>query len=84
MILFGLMGMRFDQQGVRFQPCVPSGIVFVEIQNMKYRNMDLHVTIRGSGIKVKECTINGQVSEASFLNASNVGRQHVVMVLSPR
>ena len=50
---------------------------------MKYRNMDLHVTIRGNGTKMKECTISGKASEIPFLEASNVGRRHVVIVVSP-
>ena len=83
MILLGLAGMRFDTDGVRFEPCVPSGIAFVEIHNMKYRNMDLDITVRGTGTKVRQCVINGQASEIPFLDASNDGDQHVVLVLSP-
>ena len=83
MVLLGLSGMQFDTEGVRFQPCVPEGISFVEVQNLKYRNMDLMITIRGSGTKVTECTINGQASEIPFLDASEDGRQHVVIALSP-
>ena len=82
MILLGLAGMRFDTEGVGFQPCVPSGISFVEIQNLKYRNMDLTVTIHGSGTNVKECTINGQAAEVPWLSVSDAGRQHVVISLS--
>ena len=82
-ILLGLAGMRSDTEGVRFEPCVPSGVSFVEIQNLKYRNMDLRVTIRGSGTKVKECMVNGQSSKVPFLSGSQAGRQHVVIVLSP-
>jgi hypothetical protein len=82
MLLLGLAGMRFDTDGVRFDPCVPSGITFVEIQNLTYRNMDLTLTIRGSGTKVTECTLNGQATEIPFVNASEDGRQHVVIVLA--
>jgi glycogen debranching enzyme len=80
MILLGLAGMRFDTQGVRFQPCVPSTISLVEIQNLRYRNMEMVITIRGSGTNVKECTVNGQALDAPFLNPSTAGRQHVVIL----
>ncbi len=82
MILLGLAGMRFDTEGLGFQPCVPSGISFVEIQNLKYRNMDLTVTIQGSGTSVKECKINGHAAEVPWLSVSDAGLQHVVISLS--
>ena len=83
MILAGLAGMRFDTGGVEFQPCVPKGISLVELQNLKYRNMDLTVTIRGAGTKLKECTINGIAAAPPFLKASTSGPQHIVLVLDP-
>jgi glycogen debranching enzyme len=83
MILLGLAGMRFDTKGVRFEPCVPGGIAFVEIQNVKYRNMNLHVIIHGNGTKIKECTINGQPAGIPFLESSRDGQQHVALILGP-
>ena len=57
-----------------------STISLVEIQNLRYRNMDLVITIRGSGTNVKECTVNGQALDAPLLNPSTAGRQHVVIL----
>jgi hypothetical protein len=84
MILLGLVGMRFDTDGVRLEPCVPSGVTFVEIRNLRYRKMNLSVTIQGSGTNVKECTINGQpAGESPLLGASETGPRHAVIVLKP-
>ena len=77
MILLGLAGMRFDTRESGW--CVPSGISFVEIQNLESRNMELTVTIQGSGTSVKECTINGQAAEVPWLSVSDAGLQHVVI-----
>jgi hypothetical protein len=70
----------FEQ--TEFDPCVPSGISFVEIQNMKYRNMDLTITIRGGGAKVKECTISGRASDTPLLESSELGTKRVVLTMA--
>lgn len=80
MVLLGLVGMRFDCDGLRFQPCLPDGISFLEIDNLKYRRMHLKITIHGSGTKIKECTINGK-SAAPFVDVARTGRQDVVIRL---
>lgn len=84
MVLLGLAGMRFDTEGLEFQPSVPSYVSFVEIQNLKYRNMDLTISIHGRGTKIKECTINKQASEIPRLSASSTGHQHVIIVLGSK
>jgi glycogen debranching enzyme len=84
MVLLGLAGMRFDNEGVRFQPCVPKGISHVELRNVKYRSMDLDLTIRGTGTKVGQCLINGREVKGGLLGAGGVGRNQVVITLSDR
>ena len=81
MILLGLAGMRFDCDGVRFCPCVPDGISSVEIENVKYRNMYLNITVRGTGTKIKSCTINGKNPGTAFVGVAQTGRQDVVIAL---
>jgi hypothetical protein len=84
MVLLGLAGMRFDNEGVRFQPCIPKEISHVELRNIKYRSMNLDLTIRGTGTKVKQCLINGQEVKDGLLGAGGVGRNQVVITLSDR
>ncbi len=81
MILMGLVGMRFDEDGVRFQPCIPRGISSVEIQNVKYRGMNLHITIQGSGPTITQCVVNGKPVDAPFLRATGMGVQQVAITL---
>jgi len=82
MVLLGLAGMRFDTDGIRFQPCVPKGISTVELRNLNYRKMMIDVTIRGSGTKVKELLVNGKASADGFLAAQDEGRKAVTITLA--
>jgi glycogen debranching enzyme len=81
MILLGLVGMRFDCDGVQFQPCVPDGITYVEIENVKVRDMRLKITIQGTGTKIKDCTINGKRVDTPFVGVGSTGRQDIVIAL---
>jgi len=81
MILLGLVGMRFDADGVQFRPCVPDGISYVQIDNVKYRNMLLKITIQGTGTKIKQCTINGKNAATAFVGVTKTGRQDIVIVV---
>ena len=81
MVFLGLVGMRFDTDGVRFQPCVPTGISSVELRNVNCRNMNLHVTIRGIGTKVQSCLVNGKESRDGFLPATSEGHQEVTIMV---
>jgi hypothetical protein len=81
MILSGLVGLRFDTDGVRWQPCVPDGITSVELAGVPYRNMTLDITIRGAGTQVKQCSVNGRESTDRFLPATEVGRQQITITL---
>jgi glycogen debranching enzyme len=81
MVLLGLVGMRFDTDGVRFEPCVPSGISTVDLRNVRYRKMSISVTIRGTGTRVRQCLINGKDAGDHRLPAGAEGPQDVVIVL---
>ena len=81
MIFLGLAGMRFDADGLRFQPCIPKGISKVELRNVNYRRMNLEVTIHGSGTKIKDVLVNGERSADGFLPAKQTGRKEIVITL---
>ena len=82
MVLLGLVGMRFDTDGVRFQPCIAKGISSVELRNLNYRKVNLAVTIRGTGTKVKQCLVNGQESRDGFVPATDEGHREVTIILA--
>jgi glycogen debranching enzyme len=84
MILLGLAGMRFDSDGIRFQPCVPKGLSHVELRSVTYRSMNLDLTIQGTGTTVKRCLINGQEVKDGLLGAVGEGRKQVTIIISDR
>ncbi len=78
MILFGLVGLRFDTAEVQLQPCIPNGVSFVQLQNLKVRDISLDITIHGTGTKVKGCTIDGQNS-GPVLSLAGSARKDIVI-----
>jgi hypothetical protein len=81
MTFLGLAGLRFDADGVRFQPCLPKGISHVEFRNIAYRSMRLHVIVHGSGTRVTQFLVNGKVTEEKFLSAREEGDRTVTIVV---
>ncbi len=82
MVLLGLVGLRFETRGVRFQPCIPKGLALVRLQNLRYRAMTLDVTIRGTGTRVCQCRINGKDRPEAFLAADSRGPHEVYILVS--
>jgi hypothetical protein len=79
MVLMGLAGMRFDVNGVRFQPCLPKGVGRVHLANIRYRKMALAITVSGNGSKIKKCSIDGKEAKDCFLPADGEGRKVVLI-----
>ncbi|MGA2066538.1 MAG: glycosyl hydrolase family 65 protein [Thermoguttaceae bacterium] len=84
MVLLGLAGLRFDADGVRFQPCLPSGISRVELRNVNYRRMNLDLTIRGTGTAVEQCLINAREAKDGLLGAAGEGRKQITIGVNGR
>ncbi len=83
MVLMGLAGMRFQREGVSFEPCVPKGITRVELRNVQYRKASLHVVIEGTGTKLQECRIDGRPAGKPFVAADSAGRKEVFLRVVP-
>ena len=81
MVFMGLAGMRFDTDGVRFQPCLPKGVSNVHLSNIRYRKMALDITVQGNGAKIKQCRINGKEAKDCFLPADGEGRKVVTITV---
>jgi hypothetical protein len=77
MVFMGLVGMRFDAEGVRFRPCVPKGISRVELRNIAYSKMTLDISIRGTGTNIKQVLVDNKESADGFLAAQDEGHRTV-------
>ena len=60
MIQYGLLGLRFTNNGITFSPYLPENIHYIELKNVVYRQSTLDIIIKGSGKKIKMFSINGQ------------------------
>jgi len=82
LILMGLFGMRFDPDGVRFQPCVPVGSGWARLRGLRYRNAELDIEITGTGSTISAFRVNGVSSENGLILASTRGVQRVEIELT--
>jgi hypothetical protein len=55
----GLLGLRFDDDQVRFAPVVPAGFSRVRLSGLPCRAMTLDVTVTGAGTRVTSCQVDG-------------------------
>lgn len=58
----GLFGIRADEQGLAFRPCLPKGFGVVSMRGFRYRAATIDLTVRGGGCRVKACTVDGRAS----------------------
>ena len=77
MIFQGLMGMGFSPEGISFAPLLPEGYTHVRLSFLPYRDMLLDIHLTGSGRKVAQFKINGEVSAEPFLPATGKGQINV-------
>lgn len=60
MMTNGLFGMRFEPEGLRFEPLVPKGWGDVTLSGVPYRAATLDLVLRGSGTKVRALRLDGE------------------------
>lgn len=77
MVIFGLLGARVDESGIRFAPCIPKHFKQVELSNLRFRDMTIQIKIVGAGTAIKSARVNGKKSESASLNHSLKGAQQL-------
>ncbi len=81
LFLLDVFGMRFQENGVLFQPVGLSGLEQISLEGIPYRKALLDITLKGSGSRVAACSINGQRVAKAFVPASATGRIRVEILL---
>jgi len=79
MIYHGLFGMAFEEKGVRFAPVVPERFQELKLANVKYRNAQLDLVIKGNGVNVREARLDGKLLPRPALDAAASGA-HVLEI----
>lgn len=81
-VLRVIMGMEFGADGIGFAPVVPYALGGQKrLSGIKYRDMDLSVTVAGSGNRIKTFAINGEVRARHFLPAGMKGKVKVEITM---
>jgi len=60
MVHYGLLGLRFTNDGIVFSPYLPQNIHYIEIKDVVYRQSILDIIIKGNGKRIKTFLLNGQ------------------------
>ncbi|MDT0642767.1 hypothetical protein RM553_07975 [Zunongwangia sp. F363] len=80
MVLMGVMGMRFDTDGIDFKPMVPEEMGSIYLENIRYRDAILNLTIKGSGNHISSFMINGNKTNA-FIPSDIKGIQNIQIIM---
>lgn len=81
-VLKVVMGMELESDGIVFAPVVPEAFGGRKrLYGMKYRGMELSVTVSGSGSRIKSFSINGEVRDRHFLPADMKGKVNVEIIM---
>jgi hypothetical protein len=84
MIFYGLFGMEFQPDGIRFAPTLPVTWGEVRLGGLRYKDMTLHITLKGEGNAIRSFEINGKSATEPFVSGSLRGEQHVTILLGQR
>jgi len=69
----GLFGIRPDEDGLHFRPCLPRGLGAVTMRGFRYREAIVDLMVRGEGARVKSCRMNGRTAEP-YIERTSSGR----------
>ena len=77
------MGMHFETNGIRFAPAVPSAYNGIKtLKHFRYRNMQLNITVKGTGAVIKKCKIDGIETKDAFISDTLSGTHQIEIELS--
>jgi len=77
-----LLGMRFEPDGLRFEPFVPKGYEGVKtLENFRYRDMTLKVIVRGFGTGIASVKLDGVTVDEAFVPGDLTGAHTIELDL---
>ena len=78
LVLFGLLGVRYDLDGMTFTPAVPPELDGARLDGLRYRRALLDVEIRGHG---RRCTLTLDGRPVQRIPPDLTGRRAVVLTI---
>lgn len=79
MILTGIIGIRFEKDGISFKPSLPESISSVRLKDLRFRDMIFDISISGSGNNILSIMINGKPE--NFVSYDTDGTQIIQITL---
>ncbi len=79
MIIYGLAGMRIENNSISFSPYLPDYVHYLELKNIKYRQAELKIVIKGNGNKIKSFALNGK-KQSSFSIDSKIKGENEIFI----
>ena len=67
MMFSDIIGMKFENGGIRFCPYIPNGLDSIESGGLSVMGCNISIKINGNGSKIKKFTVNGEQTEP-FVN----------------
>jgi hypothetical protein len=81
MIYHGLLGVHFEQDGLRFAPVVPERFQQIALANFKYRSDSLQIRVAGHGTTIERFLLDGQLQKRPCFAASGNGRHKIEILM---
>ncbi len=77
-----LFGINFEPKGLAFKPFVPKALGGTRtLDNFKYRNATLSITVKGFGSEIKSFTLNGK-EHKPFISGDIKGDNRIVITMA--
>jgi hypothetical protein len=82
MVHSGLFGLTFTGHGLAFAPDLPAGWGDVTLRNLRYRDADLTIALRGAGTRISSFTVDGRPVPGNAVPATLSGSHQVEITLT--
>ncbi len=82
MVLHGVIGMRFDEDVIRFEPQLAFPVSELTLNELNYRNALLSLSLTGTGAKIRRFEVNGQSRQDAAISANESGKLDIRIELA--
>ena len=79
-VLQGIFGIRMEEEGIRFAPCVPEFLKDSSVHCLVIRGKKFHVTLSGFGTEVAEMTVNGKTVDTARLSYADAEENNEIVL----
>lgn len=83
MVYRGLLGLRFEPDGIEVRPTLPPSVGPLEVEGIRYRDMTLRIVVTGSGTLVQRLSLDGEVVPRPWIPADLQGEHEVRVHVGP-